>query len=152
MKHGIPLKLGWSNPNCGPESMRLYALDLGDQPRWAEPHARCAETVLRERGAHEGSRWRLVPDLPEAGLDRAVEQFQRVTDKFQLHPSGAWVEGPLEDIVAALLAAGWRPPEVTGQERFDREYARKVTQYRAAFNEAIEKMTSDALEWKDSEP
>lgn len=65
MSEPIPLKLGWSNPNCGPESMRLYALDQGDQPRWAEPHARVAETVLRELGAHEGSRWLLIP-MPEA--------------------------------------------------------------------------------------
>lgn len=61
----VPLKLGWSNPDCGPESMRLYATDQDEQPRWAAPHARTAETVLHEMGAHEGSRWLLIPMPPE---------------------------------------------------------------------------------------
>jgi hypothetical protein len=57
----IPVKLGWSNPDTGPESMRLYALDAGDQPRWAEPHARVAETAIRELvGLNEGARGVLV--------------------------------------------------------------------------------------------
>ena len=43
----IPVKLGWSNPDTGPEEMRLYALDAGPNPRWAKPHARTAETALK---------------------------------------------------------------------------------------------------------
>jgi len=53
----VPVKLGWSNPDTGPEGMRLYALDAGDQPRWAKPHARVAETALLAYGGlHEGCR------------------------------------------------------------------------------------------------
>lgn len=53
----IPVKLGWSNEDTGPEDMRLYALDAGDQPRWVQPHARTAETALRETRAWiEGAR------------------------------------------------------------------------------------------------
>lgn len=44
----IPAKLGWSNSDTGPEEMRLYALDAGESPRWAKPHARTVETALRE--------------------------------------------------------------------------------------------------------
>ncbi|HKR56387.1 MAG TPA: hypothetical protein VJS20_08800, partial [Gemmatimonadales bacterium] len=56
----IRLKLGWSNPDTGPTSLRLYALDQGDQPRWAQPHARVAEVPLIEAGAKEGERYVLL--------------------------------------------------------------------------------------------
>lgn len=53
----IPVKLGWSNPNMGPEEMRLYALDDGPSPSWAQPYARTAETALRGTDAWiEGAR------------------------------------------------------------------------------------------------
>lgn len=53
----IPAKLGWSNPDTGPEEMRLYALDAGSSPRWAQPHARTVETAIRETTAWcEGAR------------------------------------------------------------------------------------------------
>ena len=53
----IPAKLGWANPDCGPEQMRLYALDAGNQPRWAKPHARTVETAIRDSEHwHEGVR------------------------------------------------------------------------------------------------
>lgn len=57
----IPARLGWSNPDTGPEEMRLYALDAGDSPRWAKPHARTVETAIRET-AHwvEGTRATVV--------------------------------------------------------------------------------------------
>lgn len=44
----IPAKLGWSNEDTGPEPMRLYALDAGDSPRWAKPHARTVETAIKD--------------------------------------------------------------------------------------------------------
>ncbi len=56
----IELKLGWANPDCGPCSLRLYALDQGDQPRWRDPHARVAEVPLIEAGAREGGRFVLL--------------------------------------------------------------------------------------------
>jgi hypothetical protein len=53
----VPCVLGWSNPDTGPVSVRLYALDRDEQPRWAEPVARVAEVPLMERGqAREGDR------------------------------------------------------------------------------------------------
>lgn len=51
----IPAKLGWSNSDTGPVGMRLYALDNGDSPRWAEPHARVVEQPMIEAGMTEGS-------------------------------------------------------------------------------------------------
>lgn len=49
--------VGWSNPDCGPVSVRLYAVDDGPHPRWAEPHGRVAEVPLVEHGgAVEGDR------------------------------------------------------------------------------------------------
>ncbi|WP_207223618.1 hypothetical protein [Pseudonocardia sediminis] len=57
---GVDLTLGWSNSDTGPTGMRLYALDAGESPRWAVPHARVAEVPLMERGHHEGDRFRLV--------------------------------------------------------------------------------------------
>jgi hypothetical protein len=59
--HAIPTKLGWSNPDCGPEQLRLYALDVGPDPRWAHPHARVAETALIAAGHREGDRAIVVP-------------------------------------------------------------------------------------------
>lgn len=57
----VPVKLGWSNPDTGPEQMRLYALDAGPSPRWAQPHARVAETAIREAyGLIEGARGTVV--------------------------------------------------------------------------------------------
>jgi len=57
----IPVKLGWSNDDTGPEDMRLYALDAGDSPRWAQPHARTVEVALRETEAWlEGARGEVV--------------------------------------------------------------------------------------------
>lgn len=50
----VPAVLGWSNADTGPERVRLYALDQGPQPRWAEPVARVAEHALVERSAAEG--------------------------------------------------------------------------------------------------
>jgi len=52
----IPAKLGWSNADTGPVGMRLYALDQGDDPRWAKPHARVVEQPLMEAGIGEGAR------------------------------------------------------------------------------------------------
>lgn len=53
----IPAKLGWSNPDTGPEQLRLYALDVDNQPRWAKPHARTVETAIRDTEYwHEGQR------------------------------------------------------------------------------------------------
>lgn len=52
----IPAKLGWSNPDCGPEQLRLYALDAGSSPRWTKPHARTVETAIRDTSYwHEGT-------------------------------------------------------------------------------------------------
>jgi hypothetical protein len=72
----IPLKLGWSNPDTGPTSLRLYALDQGDQPRWARPYARVAEVPLIEQGAHEGSRYALLT-AAELGLMQDVARLAR---------------------------------------------------------------------------
>lgn len=52
----VPAVLGWSNSDTGPENVRLYALDQGPQPRWAEPSARVVERALKERLAAEGDR------------------------------------------------------------------------------------------------
>lgn len=54
----VPCVLGWSNPGTGPESLRLYALDQGQSPRWARPKERVPEAALVEAGAGEG--WRCV--------------------------------------------------------------------------------------------
>lgn len=56
----LPAVLGWSNADTGPVGLRLYALDQGDSPRWARPHARVAEQALMEAGASEGDRYRIV--------------------------------------------------------------------------------------------
>jgi hypothetical protein len=62
----LPAVLGWSNPDTGPESCRLYALDDGPAPRWAKPHARVAEQAIREHvtpypsGIGEGDRYLVV--------------------------------------------------------------------------------------------
>lgn len=58
----IPCTLGWANEDTGPENVRLYALDAGPAPRWAEPHARCAETAIvdRDGGLREGDRYLVV--------------------------------------------------------------------------------------------
>jgi len=71
------LKLGWSNPDTGPTSLRLYALDQGDQPRWTQPHARVAEMPLIEAGAHEGSRYVL---LRAEDFDRLLEATAEPVD------------------------------------------------------------------------
>lgn len=53
----VPVVLGWANPDTGPESLRLYATDAGSSPRWVKPHARVAETAIRETSrATEGCR------------------------------------------------------------------------------------------------
>lgn len=53
----VPVVLGWADDDTGPESLRLYATDAGSAPRWARPHARVAETAIRERSrAAEGCR------------------------------------------------------------------------------------------------
>lgn len=57
----IPCTLGWANPDTGPENVRLLALDAGPSPRWAKPHARVAETAIREAGRPwEGDRYLVV--------------------------------------------------------------------------------------------
>lgn len=58
----LPAVLGWSNPDTGPESLRLYATDQGCSPRWVKPHARVVETALRESPADtsEGDRYVVV--------------------------------------------------------------------------------------------
>lgn len=60
--YALPCTLGWSNPDTGPENVRLYALDAGPSPRWAKPHARVAETAIREHdgGMREGDRYLVV--------------------------------------------------------------------------------------------
>jgi hypothetical protein len=71
----IPCTLGWANPDTGPESVRLYALDAGASPRWAKPRARVAETAIREAGRPwEGDRYLVV----QVG-DRFVDD-QRLAD------------------------------------------------------------------------
>lgn len=70
--------LGWSNPDTGPESNRLYALDQGQSPRWAKPHARVVEQALREAGAHhEGDRYLVVRIGDRFLSDEAVKQAVR---------------------------------------------------------------------------
>lgn len=81
----IVLKLGWSNPDTGPTSLRLYALDQGDQPRWAKPHARVAEVPLIEAGAKEGDRFILMPAEKHARsaadrLDKIASMHAKYTD------------------------------------------------------------------------
>lgn len=68
--------LGWSNPDTGPWNTRLYALDAGNSPRWAKPHARVVEQVLP---LAEGDRYliarigdRFVRDGEVAGLAEAI--------------------------------------------------------------------------------
>lgn len=58
----LPAVLGWSNPDTGPESLRLYATDQGGSPRWAKPHARVVETALRESPANtsEGDQYVVI--------------------------------------------------------------------------------------------
>jgi hypothetical protein len=71
--HIVPAVLGWANPDTGPEQLRLYALDKGDGPRWAKPHARVVETALRENATHyEGDRFLVV----HIGKDRFVSPEQ----------------------------------------------------------------------------
>lgn len=80
----IPCTLGWANEDTGPESLRLYALDAGAAPRWATPHARCAETAIVERdgGLREGDRYlvvrvgdRFVTDETLADLGELIRRF-----------------------------------------------------------------------------
>lgn len=60
----VPVVMGWSNSDTGPEALRLYALDAGDAPRWAKPHARVAETAIREAvGVREGVRGVVILEL-----------------------------------------------------------------------------------------
>jgi hypothetical protein len=66
VNYAVAAKLGWSNPDTGPEPLRLYATDRGDSPRWASPHARTVETALIEYGVEEGAR-AVVVTLP-AGI------------------------------------------------------------------------------------
>lgn len=68
--YGVAAKLGWSNPDTGPVCKRLYALDQGQEPRWARPHARVVEQALMEYGVEEGSRVVVV------ALDRSVTPLQ----------------------------------------------------------------------------
>lgn len=55
----VTCTLGWSNADTGPDNMRLYALDMGNSPRWATP-PRVPEAALREAGAQEGDRFLVV--------------------------------------------------------------------------------------------
>lgn len=75
MNYAVAAKLGWSNADTGPESVRLYALDRGDSPRWASPHARTVETALLEYGVCEGSRAVVVtlpPGITPLHLDQCA--------------------------------------------------------------------------------
>lgn len=57
----VPAVLGWSNPDTGPENLRLYATDRGNAPRWVRPHARVVEQALRETAATgEGDRYLVI--------------------------------------------------------------------------------------------
>lgn len=68
--YGVAAKLGWSNPDTGPVSQRLYALDQGPDPRWTRPHARVVEQALMEYGVEVDSRVVVV------ALDRSVTPLQ----------------------------------------------------------------------------
>jgi len=67
--YGVAAKLGWSNPDTGPVSQRLYALDQGPDPRWARPHARVVEQALMEYGVEVDSRVLVI------SLDRNVSSL-----------------------------------------------------------------------------
>lgn len=54
--------LGWANPDShGGNNLRLYALDQGDAPRWAEDGGRTVERAIIEAGGGEGDRYLIVP-------------------------------------------------------------------------------------------
>jgi hypothetical protein len=88
----LPAVLGWANPDTGPESCRLYALDEGDAPRWARPVARVAEQAIREKvtpypsGVGEGDRYLVVRVgsrfVPDDVVSAITERVQDALDAF----------------------------------------------------------------------
>lgn len=90
----VPCVLGWSNHDTGPVSLRLYALDRGEHPRWATPVARVAEVPLIEQGqAREGDRAVVVMCgdsrfVTDDELRRCVEAAQAAV-RDVLDPAGA---------------------------------------------------------------
>jgi hypothetical protein len=54
--------LGWSNPEThGGNSLRLYSLDRGPSPRWAEGGGRTVErAILETMSTGEGDRYLVV--------------------------------------------------------------------------------------------
>lgn len=80
----IPAYLGWGNPERDKVSLRLYATDKGDAPRWAdEPGGRVAEYAVVERfGPREGDRFLIVRVgdrfTPDAEMVRVAEAVEAV--------------------------------------------------------------------------
>jgi hypothetical protein len=78
--YALACKLGWSNADCGPEPFRLYALDAGDDPRWAHPHARVAETpLIRDVGCREGDRC-IVVYVGGVASPELLERYRRAAE------------------------------------------------------------------------
>lgn len=121
----FPAVLGWSNPDTGPASLRLYATDRGDSPRWARPRARVIEDALMEAGSTEGDRYivtrlgdRFVsPEPPEDPLrvllgdeDQALGLIRRaIADPAQFLPRAGYGTPEAEAVTSwgarAVLAA-----------------------------------------------
>jgi hypothetical protein len=98
--------LGWSNPDTGPLSLRLYATDQGDDPRWAKPHARVAEQPFIETGATEGDRFviaRVGNRFAEANGYVVVPRHLLNELRAALFGPGGW--WPLSRAAAAVVEA-----------------------------------------------
>lgn len=76
MSEVIPAVLGWSNPDtAGGANVRLYALDVSGNPRWAPDGGRTIERALIERdgGFSEGDRY-LVVRIGDRFVDDTTQQ------------------------------------------------------------------------------
>jgi hypothetical protein len=83
----VPAVLGWSNGDTGPASVRVYATDRGDSPRWAKPRARVIEDALLEAGCHEGDRIAVVV-LGDRFTERTPDDVQAALSQLSAPPEG----------------------------------------------------------------
>lgn len=79
----IPAYLGWGNPERDKVSLRLYATDNDDSPRWDRNYegGRVVEYAAVEREATEGDRFLVVRVGNRFTPDEAM---QRVTDAVRI--------------------------------------------------------------------
>lgn len=80
----FPACLGWNNTERDAAQKRLYATDMGNNPRWDKLHpgGRVAEYAAEERGAHEGDRYLVVRVgdrfVPDSEMDRVASAIRSI--------------------------------------------------------------------------